>query len=160
MHEPLRALEELGDEFERLARRPRRGFRLPFRTSLLALSAVTTVSAGALAASGILTGDPVRNPPEIKPAADAGTGLTEPVSARLTALRVADPGGGPPWGLRGAVHAALSRARPEGSPAPPKTSPRHLRAPVAHQGRSASSVPQRPRTPINTRSSLRLLARL
>lgn len=100
MDEPLKALQTLGSEFERLAHRRRRRLRLPVRTSLLAVVAGASLSAGALAASGVLTGEPVKDPPGPKPTADAGAGLLRSSSARLTALRVADPDGGPPWGLR------------------------------------------------------------
>ncbi len=100
MDEPLKALQELGSEFERLARHqmPRR--RWPWRSSLLAVVGVSTLSAAALAASGVLTGSAVTDPPGSKPTADAGAGLPRTAGAQLTALRVADPGGGPAWGLR------------------------------------------------------------
>jgi hypothetical protein len=53
----------------------------------------------ALAASGILrTGAPVGAP--VRPIPNAYEGAVIPGSVHLLALRVADPAGGPPWGLR------------------------------------------------------------
>ena len=53
----------------------------------------------ALAASGVFqTGAPVA--PEVAPLASTDVGAPIPSSVRLLALRVADPDGGPPWGLR------------------------------------------------------------
>jgi hypothetical protein len=78
----------------RRARRRRRAF-----AGGVALSGLLA-TAGALAATGVLqTGDPVK-PRHVE--RDPGRGVGVPVgsTARLLPLRVADPAGGPPWGLR------------------------------------------------------------
>jgi hypothetical protein len=66
---------------------------------------IVTVLAGliatgsALAASGVLrSGAPVEAP--VPPISNAYEGAVIPGSVHLLALRVADPAGGPPWGLR------------------------------------------------------------
>jgi hypothetical protein len=111
--QPLIApLERLGLEVERMARaaeqdapRRRRGPRLRrphVRRPGLVLAFVLlllAVAAAAIAASGLLSGDPVRGHGP-QPTPNEGVGAVVPDTARLTALRVADPGGGPPWGLR------------------------------------------------------------
>jgi hypothetical protein len=99
MAEPLRALEELGAEFERVAAAPRARSR-PRRVLVLALLAVLLIAAVALAATGVLTGEPVRNPPGVKFTPTTGVGTPLVATARLVGLRVADPDGGPPWALR------------------------------------------------------------
>jgi hypothetical protein len=91
----------------------RRGANLPWpqrlRLRVLSLGrgpralvavAVTLVIAGpALAAAGLFsTGSSV--PPVGHPVARTGNGVTVAGGAQLTALRVADPAGGLPWGLR------------------------------------------------------------
>ncbi len=103
MSRQLPVLRELGAEFDRVQSRERRREQLRRRRRLTGLATVVaaSLSAGALAAGGVLTGDPVRDPagqPAPVPTAGAGVELTG--SARLSPLRVADPGGGPPWGLR------------------------------------------------------------
>jgi hypothetical protein len=61
--------------------------------------ACLVVTGSALAASGVLqTGTPVS--PEVAPLATVDDGAPIPSSVRLLALRVSDPDGGPPWGLR------------------------------------------------------------
>jgi hypothetical protein len=77
----------------RTRRRPR-----PALGALLAATVVLT--GGALAAAGVIpTGAPVGLPaPRTDP--HRGYGAVIPSSARLLALRVPDPAGGPPWGLR------------------------------------------------------------
>lgn len=59
-------------------------------------------AAAALAASGILAGAPYRVPGAPSPNRNpgVGAGITVSGSARLLALRVPDPAGGPPWGMR------------------------------------------------------------
>ncbi len=52
--------------------------------------------AGAVAATGLLQGAPVK--PEVAPVATAGNGL--PVGAEKLSILAADPSGGLPWGLR------------------------------------------------------------
>ena len=53
----------------------------------------------AVAATGLLNGSPV---PEVgeKPTPDVGNGVPAPGGSHLLALRVADPEGGLPWGMR------------------------------------------------------------
>jgi hypothetical protein len=100
MNEPLPSLERLGAEFERVARERRRR-PAPRRTLLFAAAGALVVSAVALAASGVLTGEPVKNPPGFpKPRPHVALGVVKPDSVTLTALRAADPAGGPAWGLR------------------------------------------------------------
>jgi hypothetical protein len=103
--DPLKAIEELGHEFERVAferssaraARPRvpRG-----RLLVLAALALLLAAAVAVAASGVLSGEPVRNPPGVAFTPTRGLGTPVPGSARLLGLRVPDPAGGPPWGMR------------------------------------------------------------
>jgi hypothetical protein len=84
-------------------RRPDR--RVPSRqwrvlgAMVMALLALTAV---ALAASGLLSGAPCRPPRGIPIDRNprAGIGVTVAGTAQLLALRVPDPAGGPPWGMR------------------------------------------------------------
>lgn len=76
--------------------------RIPARRLLLTLCiagvalASTTI---ALAASGVIPiGSPV--PPDRHLRADVGLGLPEPGASKLLPMRVSDPEGGPPWGMR------------------------------------------------------------
>ncbi len=72
-----------------------RRLRLP-AIALVCLLAVTTI---ALAASGvILTGAPVRPEELLNP--NVGEGVPAPGASRLLPLRVPDPEGGLPWGMR------------------------------------------------------------
>ncbi len=99
MTERLKVLEALGTEFERAAARSQRhGGRRRGRTIALSLVVAGSVSAAALAAGGVLTGAPVKDPPGVVAEPTVGAGVTN--ATTLTALRVADPAGGPPWGLR------------------------------------------------------------
>jgi len=99
MTDRLKVLEELGAEFERVAAREKQhGRRRRGRTIALSLVVAGSVSAAALAAGGVLTGEPVKDPPGVVAEPTVGAGVTN--AATLTALRVADPAGGPPWGLR------------------------------------------------------------
>jgi hypothetical protein len=83
---------QAGDD--RRSRRARRLRRLAI--ACVCLLAMTTV---ALAATGvILTGAPVRPEESLNP--NVGIGVPAPGSAQLLTLRVADPEGGPPWGMR------------------------------------------------------------
>jgi hypothetical protein len=69
------------------------------RRALVVLVASLVVSGSALAASGVFqTGAPVG--PEVPPSPTTNVGVAIPSSVRLLALRIADPVGGPPWGLR------------------------------------------------------------
>lgn len=57
------------------------------------------VTGSALAATGVLqTGAPVA--PEVAPVATTDVGVAIPTTVRLLGLRIPDPDGGPPWGLR------------------------------------------------------------
>jgi hypothetical protein len=115
----LAGLERLGAEIERVARtaeaspahdhgRRRRPHRLlhragPFsrRAVVLALISLVFVAAAAVAATtGLLTGEPVKAPKGQGFKPGRGAGVPIPASIGLTALRVADPAGGLPWGLR------------------------------------------------------------
>jgi hypothetical protein len=101
MNEPLQSLERLGLEFERVAREPRRRHRIRRRALLFAAAGALLVSAVALAASGVLTGAPVKDPPGVpRPRPHFAFGVVNAGSVTLTALRTSDPAGGPDWGLR------------------------------------------------------------
>ncbi len=66
-----------------------------------AVVTVTLVLAGgaiAVAATGVLTGSPVKQPG--RPSANAGIGIPASGGSRLLALRAPDPQGGLPWGTR------------------------------------------------------------
>jgi hypothetical protein len=76
----------------RLRRRPRR------TTAVLIFVVLACGATGALAAAGLLVGSPVRPSAPLTPA--AGEGIPAAGQSRLLALRVADPVGGPPWGVQ------------------------------------------------------------
>jgi hypothetical protein len=66
---------------------------------LAAILAALVIAGPALAAAGVFSsGSPVL--PLGRPVATVGNGIVVRGGAVLTALRVADPGGSPPWGLR------------------------------------------------------------
>lgn len=98
----MRVLNELGREIERVAAqagavRPRRRWWRP-GTALVALP--LAVAAVAVAAtSGILSGEPVENPPGVHPNPKSGVGVIVG-SGKLLGARAADPAGGPEWALR------------------------------------------------------------
>jgi hypothetical protein len=98
----MRVLDELGCEIERVAAqvgavRPRRRWWRP-GVALVALPLV--VGAVAVAAtSGILSGEPVKNPPGVHPNPKSGVGVVVG-QGRLLGARAADPSGGPEWGVR------------------------------------------------------------
>lgn len=100
--DPLKVLERLGDEFARVARssaEPRR--RTWRRWALLTIPAALTIGGAAYAAAELLDGAPVRNPPGVAYRLHVGVGVPRQVAgAVLTPLRVKDPDGGPPWGIR------------------------------------------------------------
>lgn len=105
MDEQLKALEELGEQFERVARdagraRRRRAARQRRVLVLAVLGALLAAAAAMAAATGLLTGEPVSNPPGVTFEADEGVGRPVPGRTELLDLRVADPGDGPPWGMR------------------------------------------------------------
>jgi hypothetical protein len=75
-----------------------RRHRAPVIGALLAASVVMT--GGALAAAGVIPpGKPLTSPLPT-PDPDRGEGAVIASSARVLGLRVPDPAGGPPWGLR------------------------------------------------------------
>jgi hypothetical protein len=99
-------LERLGAEVERVARlgarhRHRVG---PSSRRVLILAAITVVAVAAAAVAattGLLTGEPVEDPKGVgfgNPT--SGLGVALPKTAKLAPPRVADPAGGPPWGVR------------------------------------------------------------
>lgn len=99
----MRVLDELGREIERVAnaagdvRRRRRWWR---PSALFVLLPLVSVGAVAVAATtGLLEGEPVRNPPGLKLDPKQGLGVVVG-DARLLPPRTADPAGGPPWGVR------------------------------------------------------------
>jgi hypothetical protein len=77
----------------------RRTRRRPAWWPLVAIIAPLVLAAAALAASGLLSGAPY-DPPwaHQKPRVDLGVPVAG--GTRLLSLRVPDPAGGPPWGLR------------------------------------------------------------
>jgi hypothetical protein len=92
--------EQLSTVPHEAARAPRR-LRRPFVIVIAGLLAAG-VATGALAATGIIAiGAPVKAPYGlIGNNPHSGTGVIVPGSVRLLDLRVADPAGGPPWGMR------------------------------------------------------------
>jgi hypothetical protein len=87
------------------SREPERRRRLlvapahPLRAVLLAFAALLALTTITLAASGvILTGTPVRPEELLNPS--VGEGIPAPGASQLLALRVPDPEGGLPWGMR------------------------------------------------------------
>ena len=78
---------------------PRRSRRRPAWWPLVAIIAPLVLTAAALAASSLLSGAPY-DPPwgHQKPQVDLGIPVAG--GTRLLPLRVPDPAGGPPWGLR------------------------------------------------------------
>jgi len=119
LFDQLPILEEIGAELERIlqadaprsqrrrsvARRGRARWR-HLRPVVLVLVLVVGGTAAALAATGvILTGSPVR--PSGPVVATAGVGIPVVGGSRLLGLRVADPDGGLPWGMR-IVHTTRS----------------------------------------------------
>ncbi|MGH2833720.1 MAG: hypothetical protein ACRDK2_13180, partial [Solirubrobacteraceae bacterium] len=101
----------MSDYFDRVERALRRATaerrhvpwyrRVALRRSrgVLVVAACLVVTGSALAASGVFrTGAPVV--PEVTPIATVNDGAPIASSVRLLSLRVSDPNGGPPWGLR------------------------------------------------------------
>ena len=79
-----------------LGRRPRRGWH---RAPLISLAVLFGLAgAVALAATGLLSGSPVK--PEVPLNAAAGNGLPVAGTSAHLAQLAADPGGGLPWGMR------------------------------------------------------------
>lgn len=105
MTDPYASLAaELTAAAERLeARRPGHGAVrtwLSRRINVAAAAAALGLAGGAVAvaATGVLDGAPVK--PEVQPAPGAGNGIPVSGGAARLALRVTDPDGGLPWGLR------------------------------------------------------------
>jgi len=67
-------------------------------TVVVALALVLAGGAIAAAATGVLSGSPVKQQGTLH--ANAGIGVPAPGGSRLLALRAADPQGGLPWGMR------------------------------------------------------------
>ena len=100
MSQRLRVLREFQTELERLEQgAPVRRIARPRLVFVVSLLVVLALAAGALAATGILaTGSPVPQP--AGESAGSGSGLPARGGYELLALRVADPAGGLPWGMR------------------------------------------------------------
>jgi hypothetical protein len=106
--EHLQILQELRDELIAAAqrreagRRPTAGVRswLSRRVNAGVIAVVLVLSGGAIAvaATGVLSGSPVKQQGRLSP--NAGIGVPAPGGSRLLALRAADPQGGLPWGMR------------------------------------------------------------
>jgi len=96
------AVRARGARSRRLRRRSRRG------STALAVAALLVVSAGALAAGGVI---PIGSPAEKHPPSEVGYpgGALVRGSARLLPITAPDPAGGPPWSMR-----VLSTRRGEG----------------------------------------------
>lgn len=79
----------------------RAGARRRRRRNAPLIAAVVVLAGGAIAAAatGLLTGSPVPNPAGA-PVPYAGYGVPVAADSKLLSLRVADPEGGPPWGMR------------------------------------------------------------
>lgn len=94
---------QLGDELEAAIaadQAPRQATRRQrSRLPVLAAFAPLVLTAVALAATGILFGS-AYSPPWAKRTPQAHLGVPVAGSVRLLSLRVADPAGGPPWGMR------------------------------------------------------------
>jgi hypothetical protein len=76
-----------------------RGRARRLRLPILALGCLLVTTTIALAATGvILTGEPVRPEELLNPS--VGEGVPAPGASQLLALRVPDPEGGLPWGMR------------------------------------------------------------
>jgi hypothetical protein len=89
----------LGARSRRRVRLGELGSARRLRLLVLALGCVLATATIALAATGvILTGAPVRPEGPLNPS--AGEGVPAPGASQLLALRVPDPEGGPPWGMR------------------------------------------------------------
>lgn len=103
MNHEIRALGELGTAFERVAAKRRSRWPLAVRRwqSMAVVAVVLVGSAtGALAAAGVIhLGAPVTgaNGPH---SPSVGRGDVKPSTVKLLAVRAADPGGGPPWGMQ------------------------------------------------------------
>jgi hypothetical protein len=106
-----RVEQELREAVRRRAHAPWYArLRLGRSRPLVVLVACLIAAGSALAASGVFqTGSPVEPVSPFVP--DAGRGVAIAGSVRLLALRVSDPDGGPPWGLRVLKTTRLPRRR-------------------------------------------------
>ena len=70
------------------------------RVNAVVMAVVLVLAGGAIAvaATGVLSGSPVKQQGRLSP--NAGIGVPAPGGSRLLALRAADPQGGLPWGMR------------------------------------------------------------
>jgi hypothetical protein len=93
-----RRLAACEDQDSQLAGRQRTPWRLPLKAAVIAVALAMAGGAIALAATGVLTGSPVKEQGKLSP--NAGFGLPARGGSRLLALRAPDPEGGLPWGMR------------------------------------------------------------
>ncbi len=93
-----RRLSARGDEDPQSTERHLTPWRLPLKAAAIAVVLAMVGGAIALAATGVLTGGPVKE--QGRPSPNAGIGLPAPGGSRLLALRAADPEGGLLWGMR------------------------------------------------------------
>jgi hypothetical protein len=92
-------LPQLRDQLIAAPAASRRRRRLPAVALLVPTGLL--VAAGALAATGVIPiGSSVKTPHWVNRDPHRQTGVPVPAGAGLLALRVADPAGGPPWGMR------------------------------------------------------------
>jgi hypothetical protein len=106
--EHLQILQEVRDELIAAAHRQEAtrgaaaGVRswLSRRVNAVVMAVVLVLAGGAIAAAatGVLSGSPVKKQGRLSP--NAGLGVPAPGGSRLLALRTADPQGGLPWGMR------------------------------------------------------------
>ena len=98
----MRMLDELEREIERVALeagtvRPRRWWRRS--SALLVLLPLTVATVAVAAQTGILSGEPVKNPPGLKLDPKKGLGVIVG-PGKLFDVRASDPSGEPPWAVR------------------------------------------------------------
>jgi hypothetical protein len=106
--ERLQILQEVRDELIAAAHRQEANGRaaggvrswLSRRVNAGVLVLVLVLAGGAIAAAatGVLSGSPIKQQGRLSP--NAGIGVPAPGGSRLLALRAADPQGGLPWGMR------------------------------------------------------------
>lgn len=93
-----RRLVTRSEEGSQSAGRQRTLWWLPLKAAVIAAVLAMVGGAIALAATGLLTGRPVKEQGRLS--ANTGFGLPAPGGSRLLALRAADPEGGLPWSMR------------------------------------------------------------
>jgi hypothetical protein len=99
----MRVLDELEREFERVAReggeaRPRRRWWRSSVALVLLPLCIGTVAVAATA-TGVLSGEPVKPPPGLKPDPASGFGVVVG-AGKIFDVQPPDPAGGPPWAMR------------------------------------------------------------